>query len=392
MRLARLDPTCGLLPGFLRIPAVVTDAAAADGVIWIDVPGESEGDVVDRLDAWLVWALPHAFETQQELVLEGAVDAELLGNAQRLMEIWSQWRPARRPIPIRADVVAATDGPPPRRTGLFFTAGADSYFTLLHRDAAARETHARGRAPGGDRGSDLGEGPADARIHDLIHDLIYVWGFDIPLKNRAAFDAKRATLSRIAAETGKTPVFFATNLRESGIRQPWGPVMHGPALGGVGLLLGNRWRTVLTSSFLLEGDDDAWGSTPLTDALLSTSATRTEPYGETRDRLEKLAFVTRTPIALDTLHVCWEERSERNCGRCEKCFRTMLALEIVGVRERCSTFPREPLDLGHLARIWKDRPNLARTYARLQAHADRAGRHEVASAIGACLARETPSG
>jgi len=372
MRCLRLPRDSGLRPGDVRFTGVVADAGSdANGSVWIDVPEGLAGEVVDRLDPWLLWLLPYAFETQQELVLQGPVDSELLRNAERLMEIWSGWRPERRPVAVRADAVepSAAESALPRRTGLFFTGGADSYFSLLHRDAVARVAEGMDAGPRG----------------ELIDDLAYVWGFDIPLRHAAAFEAKRATLARIANEFGKTPICLTTNLRETGIRQPWGPVMHGPALGGAGLLLGRRWRRVVISSFRVEGESEAWGSTPLTDALLSTARTRAEPYGWTQDRLEKLAFVAQTPIALETLHVCWEERSERNCGRCEKCFRTLLALEILGLRERASSFPKEPLDLGRLAQVWKDRPIVVATYVRLRTHALEAGRHDVASAIDACI-------
>ena len=368
MRFAPLPRDRGILPEHERFAGVVTDAGPGAGTIWADVPESLAADAPNRLDAWLLWLLPHAFETQQELVLEGAVDPELLRNTHELMEIWSRWRPDRRPIRVRAEPAEVASAEQPGRTGLFFTAGVDSFFTLFHHDETAR-THPESRLR-----------PVD--------DLIYVWGFDIPLAQAAAFEAKRATLARIAADTGKTLVTLATNLRETGVRQPWGPVMHGPALGGVGLLLGHRWRTVLLSSWFTHADTDPWGSTAITDPLLSTSTTRTEPHGAGYDRFEKLAYLARFPLVLDTLHVCWEERSESNCGRCEKCYRTLLALDMLGVRDRATTFPPGPLDLGRLAEVWKDKPLFVRMYAQLKGHAARAGRADIAAAIDACLAPE----
>jgi hypothetical protein len=375
MRLTPLPPGHGLLADHVRLTGLVTDAGTADGPVWIDVPVAVAGDVVDHLDAWLLWLLPHAFETQQELVLAGPVDADLLRNAHELMEIWSRWRPDRRPIPVRAEAAdpppACSLGRPPERTGLFFTAGVDSFFTLFHHDEMARE-HLESR-----------QRPVD--------DLIYVWGFDIPLAQRTAFESKQATLERIAAETGKTLVTLVTNLRETGVRQPWGAVMHGPALGGVGLLLGHRWRTVLLSSWFTHGDTEPWGSTAITDPLLSTAATHTQPHGAGHDRFEKLAYLARFPLVLDTLHVCWEERSASNCGRCEKCLRTVLSLEILGVRDRAATFPPEPLNLGRLAEVWKDQPLFVRMYEQLRGHAARNGRDDIVAAITACVARQQAS-
>lgn len=374
MRLSLLPRDRGLLTGHVRFAGAVTDAGPGDGTIWADVPERLAADAPNRLDAWLLWLLPHAFETQQELILEGAVDPELLRNAHELMEIWSRWRSDRRPIRVRAEPADVPASPAwsaerPGRTGLFFTAGVDSFFTLLHHDETAPAHPESRRQP--------------------IDDLIYVWGFDIPLREAAAYEAKRTTLARIAAETGKTLVALATNLRETGVRQPWGPVMHGPALGGVGLLLGRRWRTVLLAASQRHDDAHPWGSTGITDPLFSTLTTRTQSYGGGHDRFEKLAYIARSPLVLDTLHVCWEERSAGNCGRCEKCFRTLVALDILGIRDRATTFPQSLLDMGRLAEIWKHRPLFVRTfpvYERLRARAAAAGRDDIVAAIDACLA------
>lgn len=357
----------------MRYAGLVADGNAADGPIWIDVPEAVAGDVTDRLDLWLLWCLPHAFETQQELVVEGPVDGELLRNAHELMDIWARWKPDRRPIAVHAEMAdpPAAGDRGPARTGLFFTAGVDSFFTLFHHDAMAASHPEWRQRP--------------------IDDLVYVRGFDIPLAHRDALERKNRALDRIASEVGKKLVTLTTNLRETGIRQPWGAVLHGPALGGVGLLLGNRWREVLLSSWFCHEDHVPWGSSGITDPLLSTAATRTRPYGAGHDRFEKVEFLTRFPLALETLHVCWEERSESNCGRCEKCYRTLLALEILGVRDRATAFPPGPLDLGRLAEIWDDRPLFVRMYEQLAEHAARAGRLDLVAAINSCRRRPGPS-
>jgi len=358
--------------GQVRLTGHTTATGADDGPLWIDVPESIADEIPERLDSWLLWLLPHAFETQQELILEGAVDRKLLENAERLMEIWSSWRPDRRPIPVRAETIDASESQTqPELTGLFFTGGVDSFFSLFHHDETVSANPASNQR--------------------AVDDLVYVWGFDIPLSNREACERKLATLGRVADSLGKNLVPFATNLRETGIRQPWGPVMHGPALGGVGLLPGKRWKTMLLSSWFCHGDDEPWGSTAITDPLLSTSVTQTEPYGADHDRFEKVAFLTRHPLALETLHVCWEERSEGNCGRCEKCYRTLLALDILGVRERAASFPAGQLDLGRLKEVWKKKPLFVEVYQQLRTHAVRAGRSDIVSAVDACLAVPIPA-
>jgi hypothetical protein len=47
--------------------------------------------------------------------------------------------------------------------------------------------------------------------------------------------------------------------------------------------------------------------------------------------------VARSPVARRWLRVC-HRRTERNCGRCEKCLRTMAELHVVGALADCPTF------------------------------------------------------
>jgi len=45
------------------------------------------------------------------------------------------------------------------------------------------------------------------------------------------------------------------------------------------------------------------------------------------------------------LRVCWQNKElAYNCGRCEKCLRTMIALHLAGALSRCRTFNR-PIDV-----------------------------------------------
>lgn len=284
------------------------------------------------------------------------------------MDIWSRWTPGRRPVAIRAEPVVSSQPRTiqARRTALFFTAGVDSFLSLLHHEETVRAKPESCTAP--------------------VSDLIYVWGFDIPLAHADEFERKCGALKLIAESQRKSLVTLATNLRETGIERPWGEVMHGPALAGVGLLLGNRVSDMLLSASYLRSDHvESWGSTPITDPLMSTARTRTHPYGVEHDRFEKIAFISRSQQAMDSLHVCWKGGTARNCGTCEKCLRTMMALEILGVRHRAGAFLQLPLDVGRLREVWVDQTPHVRMYAQLLEHALRAGREDIALTIRACL-------
>ena len=375
MRLTPLHRDAGRLPGSLRLAGHITgDGIPADEILWVDVPEAYADETTDRLDAWLLWLLPHAFMAGEDLVLDGPVDADLLRNSHELMEVWATWHPAGRPVRLTAEATGA-DRPNGIRTGLFFTAGVDSFYSLMLHDELTRlHPEWRGR-------------PVD--------DLIYVEGYDIPLCNRAELDRKRAALAAVADETGKTLVTLVTNYRDTSIslRNAWGPMSHGPALVAAAHVVGRRWHRLLVSASFGYDELNPWGSSLVTDPLLSTSATRVEHYGACAgsDRLRKLEFLSRFDVALQHLHVCWKDGSDRNCGVCEKCFRTLLALDLVGARDRATSFPSGDFDVATLREVWSDHDLVVRVYERIRRHALACKRSDVVAIIDECLARPRPA-
>jgi hypothetical protein len=281
--------------------------------------------------------------------------------------VWSRWFQPLHPVPLELDLCPAPAHVTQARTGLFFTGGIDSFFTLLHFDEFARTRTALGLRP--------------------VDDLIYVWGYDIFLENRQAFEGKVRSLTAVAQALNKNLMTIATNLRQTRLRAyDWGPFVHGPALAAAGLLLERRFSRVLLSSSLTYNDLDPWGSHALLDPLFSTSQTRIQHYGAGFDRFQKTEFCARSDIALKHLHVCWKDSSDLNCGKCEKCYRTLLTLEMVGALERATSFPPGSFALERMREIWEDHPLVIRLYQQMRIHAIRIQRPDVVGMIDRCLA------
>src|SRR5690606_18532962 len=76
---------------------------------------------------------------------------------------------------------------------------------------------------------------------------------------------------------------------------------------------------------------------------------------------------------------CWRDPRAYNCGKCEKCLRTMIMLELNGHLERCATLPTE-LNLDDVESTRLLRRGVVR-WRRLQKEAESAGRRDVARAI-----------
>ncbi len=277
---------------------------------WLTGPG----------DALLAALLLPAMRAGEDLVIEAAVSPRLREQAQSIMDIYQAWVPGLR-LARRPNIVAPEATPVPSRggTGLFFSCGVDSFYSLLRRTGAQP-------AAGEPASNDLS--------------LVLAYGFDIRPGNRPLFEQIARSAGRVADETGRPLVIVETNVRSfSDARVGW-DFYHGAALASMGLLLGGLFDTVVIPSTHDYAELVPWGSHPLLDPLWSTETLRFVHDGCEASRTEKVRHIAVSPLALATLRVCWPDWSEEyNCGRCEKCIRTMLALHLAGVLPRSETFP-----------------------------------------------------
>jgi hypothetical protein len=379
MWLELMPESRALLPRHVRVSGrIVYDRRRMEPeCLWFDVPESCRGDLSDSGNFWLLALLPLAFQLGLPLRLSAPVDPLLFQNAQEIMQVWSRWYPRLKPVPLGADLLPEAGTATVQNTGLFFTGGVDSFFSALHFDNAARATALPG-AP-------------------TVADLIHVWGFDIPLPKRAALEGRKRALSEVARLMDKHLITVVTNLRQTRLGAfEWGTFLHGPALGAVGLLLEKRFAQILLSSShtLSESEMAPWGSHVRLDPLMSTSRTKFVHYGTSFDRFEKMALVAQSDVALRHLHVCWQEESDRNCGKCEKCWRTQVILELLGARERAASFPPGSFSLEQRQALPPDTEPFGKlvrhVYQELREQALKLSRPDVAKAIDASLAEDRP--
>lgn len=77
-----------------------------------------------------------------------------------------------------------------------------------------------------------------------------------------------------------------------------------------------------------------WGSTPMTDYLLSGGGFEIVHEGAGYSRTMKANLISKNKIARHILKVCWEGLEQhKNCGKCEKCVRTKLNFLAVGCKD-----------------------------------------------------------
>jgi len=332
---------------------------------WFDVPERQAASLSVSGNPWAVALLPLAITLGQPLRLALPVDGLLLENLQELQQIWACWYPHLRPVPLEADAAESTPRTEKGRTAAFFSGGVDSWFTVLSHSAPRAEAKT-----------------------GTIDELLCVWGFDVAIDSPDVFREMRASLQEAATDLGMELVDVATNLRATRWRQAnWALLSHGAGLASIALTLGDRYARVLVGSSGDYNDLTPWGSHVLTDPLFSTRQTTIIYDGAAFNRVRKTELVATSDIAMRSLRVCWKSRGYQNCCACEKCYRTMLALELFGALDRCSTFPQHALDLTAVPRIYFN-PHVCRSeYDPLVAWAQERGRPDIAAAIGRAAQR-----
>lgn len=360
-------------PGWARLTARLhSDADGHEESLWLDVPASHAPGLRVSGDPFLAWLAPLAATRGEALRLELPVDAELLVQVREVLRVWHAWYPHLAVVDITASSVDRTEraaaiemsARPARRTASMFTGGVDSFFTVLRHDA--------------------GDGtPATIPIDDLL----YVHGFDVPLANTAAAVRVQTSLQQAADALGKRFVPVATNLRDSSIgTTDWPWLSHGAALAGVAHALSGAYQTVLLGSTAGYGDLHFWGSHPITDPLFSSSRLAFVHDGAAFMRVQKTEYVVRSPVALQHLRVCWKSAAGGNCGTCNKCIRTMLSLEALGVLDQSATFSRGQLDLRRAARVYCRHDYDYRHFGYIRDLAVREQRPDIAAAAASSLA------
>jgi hypothetical protein len=241
-------------------------------------------------------------------------------NIKTIQDIWHCWEPGYHRVAIEAPSGLLRLSDQAQGVGCFFSGGVDSFYTLLKHPS------------------------------EITH-LIFVHGFDIPLQNHTLRGQVSGALREVAAELKLPLIEVETNLREFSERQVAWPKYHGAALAAIAHLLAPVCGAVYLPTSHTYSELPPWGTHPLLDPLWGSENLHILHDGCEATRVEKVASIAQHEIALRHLRVCWENREGAyNCGRCEKCLRTMLALHIAGALERCRTFPNRlnPADVAHI--------------------------------------------
>ena len=280
-------------------------AALVDGRrIWFDSTDATLAAVPEAFGSPL---LVPAMHSGRSLQVEGTACDTWTSNLRPLTDavrgLWYPDAPRPHAVPERRHAT------PSASTALCFTGGVDAFYTFFE-------------------------------SRDRIDLLAYVVGYDVRLgQRRPAADACR-TIRAIASETGGRVIVVRTNLRRHPLVKatPW-MRSFGGALAAVAHLLAGEAGRLLVSGDGLGFEHPEAGSRAGLDHLHGSATVAIERTAPNVSRLDKVRRIAGEPLVQRNLRVCRQNVVDRpNCGRCEKCVRTMLSLDICGALGRFPGF------------------------------------------------------
>lgn len=251
----------------------------------------------------------------QDLLIDGSISQKLHSGMREIMKTVSGWDLGLKGISVHAKEIKPDEAAGSGDSGgnaSFFSGGVDSFYTYLkHKEGGAK-----------------------------IDFLILANGFDISLDNPGLWKETCETVDAIAESEGVEVIKVESNIRN--LIEPslvW-DYTHGGCLAALGLALRGRVRNAYIPSSLAIGQLLPWGSHPETDSGWSAENISFFHDGAELRRVDKVRYISRNPLALRYLRVCYINEADKfNCGKCDKCIRTMTNLLAAGKLREAATFP-----------------------------------------------------
>lgn len=293
--------------------------------LWFSVSEEHEGYVVAHHDHLVQAALLWAQSRSSRMAVHGVVTRSLTQSLEEFATVWSRWRPELyHSIQIEADDVI--DDPKDGQGHVFaFSGGVDASATLRR--------HTRGS---------LGNRQRQPSRAVLVH------GFDIAINDVVSYSNAFESARRIADQAGVALCGVATNVRD--IPVPWTDSFAALVSASLRFVGSSCAGGVMASCSSYMEPGFPWGSNPISNQFLGSPGFPIYTDGADLTRLEKVELLASWPEAVRQVRVCWEgDEPGKNCGKCEKCQRTLLEFLAAGIDD-FSAFVAKPQP-GSFARI-----------------------------------------
>ena len=295
--------------GRIVVGATFEDWQGEKKELWYKVNSRHKEQITQSCDPFVVGLIFTGMRQGTNLVVHGEVSPSLLRNLEEFQAAWRCWRPEQyHKIEIIAEKeVEQEKNRENNKSIMAFSGGVDSCFTAWrHHRGCGRLTH-------------------------NLRTGIMVYGFDIPLGKNDIFEMAAEKSRKMLESIGMELITIETNFRQ--LDDNWEDA-HGAGLASCMTLLSGGFSSgLIGSSDPYQKLNLPWGSNAVSDWMMSSDNFSIINDGAGFDRNQKVRNIANWPEAKKYLRVCWEgEQKDRNCGRCEKCIRTILNFRAMGIR------------------------------------------------------------
>lgn len=313
------------------------DCSQPDRQVYIKTSKAYEKDFSANPHAFLVGCLLPAIHLKEKRIY---IDEEIcpflkegLYTAMNILKDWTKGQ--YTPLTIEGGTSACIKGPDRHRTGMVMSGGIDSLAALRLNRLHYPPTH-----PG------------------YVKDCFFLHGFDIGgvvkrgMKYHVFDRAKEAILS-ITDDASAQLIPVYTNIRHlCDERKLWLDSFFGAVLAGMAHSFSNRIDMMFIGSSYDIPNLHPCGSHPLLDPEYSSYNMRIRHRDYELSRIEKIRIVSKWDVAFNNFRVCLANVPDRlNCGKCEKCVRTMTELTALGLLHKTKAFVEDEITPGDISQF-----------------------------------------
>ncbi len=313
------------------------DCDMAAKKIYIRTEKRFAHDFCSNPHAFLVGCLLPALHLGEKRVfLDEEICPLLKESLDIAMAIFEHWTSGKyQPIKIEAKTSRVVKPLQKPGTGMFMSGGMDSLAALRLNRLHYPDSH-----PG------------------YIKDGFFLHGFDIGgVVERGmkyhVFERAKQAIVKITDDAKIELIPVYTNIRHlCDERDLWLDSFFGAVLASIAHSFSNRMNMVFIGSSYDIKNLHPCGSHPLLDPEYSSYDMRIRHRDYELSRLEKIKIVSKWDVAFQNFRVCLANVPDQlNCGKCEKCVRTMAELTALGLLHKTKAFVEDEISPDQISRF-----------------------------------------
>ena len=290
-----------------KIKRINSNKVVDEKEIWFQIEKSVPLPLEDDCDAYLLAVLMDAMRENRRIEVLGSVSKYLLSNLVEFQAAWAKWRPT---VYSCVDIFATMERHDHvKKNGAIcaFSGGVDATFSVW------RHFHSK-----------------YSHRSQTLNACSIVHGFDIPLSHIDAFESAKKRAQDTLGDIGLNLTPTKTNFREIS-KAHWEDACSLALVAALNNFKNIAGTCIIGSSEPYDSLVIPWGSSPITDHLLSSGDFSVIHDGASHNRTEKVREISEWHVGANNLRVCWQgDLKDRNCGSCEKCVRTKLNFLAIG--------------------------------------------------------------